>query len=47
MLALPPPASKFVGMVSYAPTCFFDLMDYDGKSDGSSIGDMALSHRPS
>ena len=45
--APPPLASKFVGMASYAPTCFLDLMDDDGKSDGSSIGDMAASHRPS
>ena len=47
MLAPPPLASEFMGMASYAPTCFFDLMDDDGKSDGSSIGDMAPSHRPS
>ena len=33
-----------MGMASYAPTCFFDLMDDDGESDGSSIGDMAPSH---
>ena len=34
-------------MASYAPTYFLDLMDDDGESDGSSIGDMAPSHRPS
>ena len=34
-----------MGMASYAPTYFFDLMDDDGKSDDSSIGDMAPSHR--
>jgi len=45
MLAPPPLASEFVGMASYAPTYFFDLMDDDGESDGSSIGDMAPSHR--
>ena len=45
MLASPPLASEFVGMVSYAPTCFLDLMDDDGESDGSSIGDVAPSHR--
>ena len=45
MLAPPPLAFEFVGMASYAPTCFFDLMDDDGESDGSSIGDMAPSHR--
>ena len=44
MLAPPPLASKFVGMVSYAPTCFLDLMDDNDESDGSSIGDMAPSH---
>ena len=37
--------SEFVGMASYAPTCFLNLMDDDGESDGSSIGDMAPSHR--
>ena len=36
-----------VGMASYAPTCFLDLMDDDVESDGSSISDMAPSHRPS
>ena len=47
MPAPPPLASEFVGMASYAPTCFLDLMDDDGESDGSSIGKMAPSHRPS
>jgi len=44
-----PPAlmSKFMGMVSYAPSYFLDLMDDDVESDGSSIGDVAPSHRPS
>ena len=55
----PPLASEFMGMASYAPTCFFDLMDDNTarewwewrlsqlvlESDGSSIGDMAPSHR--
>ena len=45
MPAPPPLASEFVGMASYAPTYFLDLMDDDGESDGSSIGDMAPSHR--
>ena len=45
MLAPPPLASEFVGMASYAPTYFLDLMDDDGESDGSSIGDVAPSHR--
>ena len=47
MPAPPPLAFEFVGMASYSPTCFLDLMDDDGESDGSSIGDMAPSHRPS
>ena len=47
MPAPPPLASEFVGMTSYAPTCFLDLMDDDGESDGSIIGDMVPSHRPS
>ena len=47
MPAPPPLASKFMGMVSYAPTYFLDLMDDYGESDSSSIGDMAPSHRPS
>ena len=38
---------EFMGMVSYAPTCFLDLMDDDVESDGSSIGEVAPSHRPS
>ena len=47
MPAPPPLASEFVGMASYAPTCFLDLIDDDVESDGSSIGDVATSHRPS
>ena len=43
----PPLTSEFVGMVSYAPTYFLDLMDDNVESDGSSIGDMVPSHRPS
>ena len=46
-MAPPPPTSEFVGMASYAPTCFLDIIDDDVRSDGSSIGDMASSHRPS
>jgi len=45
MLASPPLTSKFMGMASYAPASFHDLMDDDVESDGSSIGDMAPSHR--
>ena len=47
MLAPPPLTSKFVGMTSYAPTCFLDLMDDDVESDGSSISNVAPSHCPS
>ena len=47
MLAPPRLTSEFVGMASYAPTYFLDLMDDDVESDGSSIGNMAPSHRPS
>ena len=36
-----------MGMVSYGPSCFLDIMDDDIGSDGSSIGDVAPSHRPS
>ena len=43
----PPLTSEFVGMASYAPTCFLDIMDDDVGSDGSSIGDVAPSHRRS
>ena len=46
MPAPPRLMSEFMGMVSYAPTCFLDLMDDDGESDDFSIGDMAPSHRP-
>ena len=46
-LAPSPLTSEFVGMASYAPTYFLDLMDDDVESDGSSIGDVAPSHRQS
>ena len=42
-----PLTSEFVRMASYGPTCFLDIMDDDIGSDGSSIGDVAPSHRPS
>ena len=45
--APPPLMSEFMGMASYAPTCFLDLMDDHVESDSSSIGDVAPSHRPS
>ena len=47
MPALPPITFEFMGMASYAPTYFLDLMDDDVESDGSSIGDVVPSHRPS
>ena len=47
ILTSPPLTSEFVGMASYAPTCFLDLMDDDVESDGSNNGDVAPSHRPS
>jgi len=47
MLALPHLTSEFVGMASYAPTTFHELLDDEVESDGSSIGDIAPSHRPS
>ena len=45
MLAPPPLTSEFMGMASYAPTYFLNLMDDNIESDGSSIGDVAPSHR--
>ena len=45
MLALPPLTSEFMGMASYAPTCFYELLDDEVECDGSSIGDMAPGHR--
>ena len=45
MSTLPPLTSEFVGMAGYAPASFYDLMDDEVESDGSSIGDVvALSH---
>ena len=47
IMAPPPLMSEFVGMASYAPTCFLDIMDDGVGSDGSSIGDVAPNHHPS
>ena len=47
MLTPPPLTSEFVGMVSYAPTYFNELIEDEVESDGSSIGDVAPSHHPS
>ena len=46
MLAPPPLTSEFVGMVSYAPASFHDLMDDDVVSDGSSIDDVVAPSHP-
>ena len=43
----PPLTSKFIGMASYTPTYFLDLMDDDVESDSSSIDNVAPSHRSS
>ena len=47
MLAPSPLTSKFVGMASYTPTTFHELLDDEGESDGSRIGDVAPRHHPS
>ena len=45
---MPPPlTSKFMGMTSYAPATFHKLLDDKVESDGSSIDDVAPSHRRS
>ena len=46
MLAPPPLTSKFMGMASYVPTSFHDLLDDDVESDGSSIGDVVAPSHP-
>ena len=46
MLAPPPLTSKFMGMASYAPVSFHDLLDDDVESDGSSIGDVVAPSHP-
>ena len=47
MLTPSPLTSEFMGMVSYAPTTFHELLDDEVESDGTSIGDVAPSHHPS
>ena len=47
MLTPSPLTSEFVGMVSYAPTCFYELIGNEVESDDFSNGDAAPSHRPS
>jgi hypothetical protein len=44
MLASPPLA--FVGIASYSPASFHDLMDHDVESNGSSIGDVVAPSHP-
>jgi len=44
-LALPLLTSEFMGMASYAPTTFHELLDDEVESDSSSISDVAPSHR--
>ena len=46
MLVPPPLTSKFMGMASYAPIYFLDLIDDDVESDGSSIGDAVAPSHP-
>ena len=46
MLAPPPLTFKFVGIASYAPASFHDLMDDDVESDDSSIGDVVAPNHP-
>jgi len=46
MLAPPPLTSKLVGMASYAPTSFHELLDNDVEGDGSSIGDVVAPSHP-
>ena len=45
VLTPPPLTSEFMGMASYAPTYFYELVDDEVESDGSSIDDVAPSHR--
>ena len=42
-----PLTSEFVGMASYAPTTFHELLNDEVESEGSSIDDVAPSRRPS
>ena len=46
MLAPPPLTSKFMGIASYAPTSFHDLMDDEVESDDSSTGDIVAPSHP-
>ena len=46
MLAPPPLTSEFVGIASYAPASFHDLMEDDVESDDSSIDDVVAPSHP-
>ena len=47
MMLVPPPLTfEFMGMASYAPTSFHDLMNDEVESDGSSISDVVAPSHP-
>ena len=46
LLTPPPLTSKFMGMASYAPASFQDLMDDDVESDDSSIDNIVAPSHP-
>ena len=46
MLVPPPLTSEFMGMASYTPASFHDLLDDDVESDSSSIGDVVAPRHP-
>ena len=46
MPALPPLTSEFVGMASYAPATFHNLVDEDVESDSSNISDIVAPSHP-
>ena len=46
MLVPPPLTSEFMGMASYAPTTFHELLDDEVESDGSIIGDVIVPSHP-
>ena len=46
MLTPPPLTSEFVGMAGCAPSPFYDLMNDEVESNGSSIGDVVAPSHP-
>jgi len=46
VLVPPPLTSEFVGIVSYSPASFHDLVDDEVESDGASIGDVVAPSHP-